>query len=167
MSHSLTKIWLHVVFGTKLRRPFIDENLEEKLYVHLRDQLEQDFGCTVRSLGGMADHVHILFQLNPNFAVKDIVKNIKGESSHWVNQKNLTMSNFVWQTGYGAFSVSESKIEVVESYIRNQKQHHKRKTFVEEYEEFIKKHGLSFHAETAEVVDFRGGKDFLDTNSRR
>ncbi len=152
MSHSLAKIWIHAVFGTKNSEPMIHQHLENKLYNHIREHLEKDFECTVRVINGMPDHLHILFLLNPNFAIKDILKNIKGESSHWVNQENLTKIKFAWQTGYGAFSVSESNVEKVYRYIQNQKQHHKTKTFAEEYEEFMRKYGLPFLNETDKSV---------------
>jgi putative transposase len=152
MSHSLTKIWIHAVFGTKNSEPIIPHHLDNKMYEHIREHLEKDFDCSVRAINGMSDHLHILFLLTPNFAVKDILKNVKGESSHWVNQENLTKIKFAWQTGYGAFSVSESSIEKVSRYIQNQKEHHKTKTFTEEYEEFMKKHGLTFFKETDKSV---------------
>jgi hypothetical protein len=90
--------------------------------------------------------------LDPNYAVKDILKNIKGESSHWVNQENVTRLKFAWQTGYGAFSVSESSVSAVQRYIGNQKEHHRKKTFAEEYGEFLEQHGLSLRQETVQTV---------------
>jgi putative transposase len=152
MSHSLTKIWIHAVFGTKNCEPTIHQNLELKLYPHIQEHLEKDFECTVSAINGIPDHIHILFLLSPNFSVKDILKNIKGESSHWINQENLTKIKFAWQTGYGAFSVSESNVEKVVKYIDNQKEHHKKKTFAVELEEFMKNHGLPFHNETDKSV---------------
>ena len=96
----------------------------------------------VRIINGMADHIHILFLLNQNHSIADVFKQIKGNSSHWINQQNFMTSKFAWQIGYGAFSVSESMVKEVEKYIRNQKEHHKKITFREEYELFIKKYGL-------------------------
>jgi REP element-mobilizing transposase RayT len=142
MSHSLTKIWLHVVFGTKNGEPLIHPTIEQHIHQHLRDQLENDFQCQVRTINGMPNHIHILFQLNVNFAVKDIIKNIKGESSHWINQEGFMRGKFAWQTGYGVFSVSESIVNRVESYIRNQKEHHRKQSFADEYDKFMKKHGV-------------------------
>jgi REP element-mobilizing transposase RayT len=147
MSHSYTKIWIHTIFGTKNFDPMIHQQLESTLYHHIKEHLEKDFESTVCAINGMPDHLHILFRLNPNYSVKDILKNIKGESSHWVNQGNLTKMKFAWQTGYGAFSVSESIVQKVCRYIENQKEHHRAKTYLEEYEEFMKKHGLPFPGE--------------------
>jgi REP element-mobilizing transposase RayT len=152
MSHSLAKIWLHVVFGTKDGEPLIHQKIEKKIHTHIHEHLENDFDCSVRAINGMPEHIHMLFQLNVNYAVKDILKNIKGESSHWTNQMGLLKGTFAWQTGYGAFSVSESIVPRVEHYIRNQKEHHRKKTFTDEYDEFMKKHGLPFFKETDESV---------------
>ena len=150
MSHSLTKIWVHAVFSTKDREFSIQENFEKPLHDHLTHHLTDDFECCVRALNGTTDHLHILFLLSPNFALKDIMKNIKGESSHWVNQQNFTRMKFTWQTGYGAFSVSESNLNAVERYIQHQKEHHKKMTFAEEFELFMKKHGLQMNQQTDE-----------------
>lgn len=142
MSHSSTKIWIHSVFSTKDRQPLIDTNVENKLYEHIRTELLNKFDCKVRKINGYFDHIHILFLMNPNYSISEILKDIKGESSHWVNFEELTIKKFAWQTGYGAFSVSESMLDKVEYYIGNQKTHHKKMTFIEEYELFLKKYGL-------------------------
>jgi putative transposase len=152
MSHSLTKIWIHAVFGTKDREPLIHQNIEAELHKHIQRHLEDDFGCRLRIINGVVEHIHILFLLNPNYSIKDLLKNIKGESSHWINQQNLLKVKFAWQVGYGAFSVSESNVNDVEQYIRNQKEHHRKKTFLEEYREFMDKHGLTYLPETVQTV---------------
>lgn len=90
----------------------------------------------------MSDHIHILFLLSPKFSNGDIFKNVKGESSHWINQSSLTKNKFAWQTGYGAFSVSESMVNEVEKYIANQKEHHRKMTFEEEVNLFVNKYGI-------------------------
>lgn len=90
MSHSLTTIWIHPIFGTKNREPLIHPEVEEGLLRHMKEHLEQDFDCPVRAINCTTDHVHVLVLLDPNYAVMDIMKNVKGESSHWMNQKNLT-----------------------------------------------------------------------------
>ena len=142
MSHSLTKIWIHSVFSTKDRVPLIGNDIGKKLYEHITNELKNKFECKVRAINGMQEHIHILFLLNPNYSISDILKNIKGESSHWINFDNLTKNKFSWQTGYSAFSVSESMVKEVELYIERQKVHHKKMTFMEEYELFMKKYGL-------------------------
>jgi putative transposase len=94
----------------------------------------------------MVDHVHILFLLNPNHALKVVLKNVKVESSPWINPRDVLRTKFAWQVGYGAFSVSESSVPIVQQYIEKQEEHHRRRTFLEEYEEFMEKHGLTFIA---------------------
>lgn len=96
----------------------------------------------VRVINGTENHIHILFMLSPKIKIEDLFKNIKGESSHWINQSNFIKDKFSWQIGYGAFSVSESMVKNVEKYIANQKEHHKKMSFSEEVELFAKKHGL-------------------------
>lgn len=141
MSHSYNKIWLHVVFATKERIPLITFAIETKIYDHMREQLIE-IGCPVRIINGMPDHVHLLFLQNPKMAVADIVKQVKGNTSHWINEQDLIPERFAWQTGYAAYSVSESQLERVFQYINHQKEHHKRKTFAMEYDEFIALHRL-------------------------
>jgi REP element-mobilizing transposase RayT len=142
MSHSLTKIWIHGIFGTKNRASLIKNSFEDKLHIHIKEKLETELDCKVKINNGTEDHVHILFLLSPNYSVKDILQNVKGESSHWVNQSDFIKDKFAWQTGYGAFSVSQSIVNKVEKYIANQKEHHRKKSYLEEVELFIKKYGL-------------------------
>ena len=141
MSHSLNKIWIHTIWSTKERFPFIQPPIEKKIHEYMGEQFIQS-GCTVRIINGMPDHIHCLFLLNPQKALTDIIKQVKGSTSYWINDQNLAKEKFLWQTGYAAFSVSESILEKVCQYIVNQKQHHKKATFAKEYEEFIKLHGL-------------------------
>jgi putative transposase len=143
MSHSLIKIWIHGIWGTKGRLPLIDPDFENKLHTHIKEHIEKDFGCKVRIIGGTKDHIHILFLLNQNCSILEIIKNAKGESSHWINQNNLTKEKFCWQTGYGVFSVSESLVGGIEKYITNQKEHHKKVSYKEEVELFVKKYGMN------------------------
>ncbi len=89
----------------------------------------------------MADHVHILFLLNQQKSIADVIKQIKGNTSHWINEQSILQEKFLWQTGYGAFSVSESQLEKIYNYIFYQKQHHLKKSFIQEYDEFIQIHG--------------------------
>ena len=142
MSHSYYKIWLHVVFSTKDRKPLIDPDIEKKIFAYMKNQLIE-CGCPVRIINGMPDHVHLLYLQNPNIPVADIIKQIKGASSHWINQQNIVESKFAWQTGYGVFSVSESQIDKVYTYIKNQKGHHTKTTFAEEFNEFLEKYNVN------------------------
>jgi REP element-mobilizing transposase RayT len=142
MSHTITKLWLHLVFSTKDRQSLIKSDFELKLYSHIKEKLNTQFKCYVQAINGTSNHIHILFLLNPDHIIQNIVQNIKGESSHWVNQNKLMENKFAWQTGYCVFSISQSSVEAVEKYIANQKQHHHKMTFEEEFNAFIKKYGI-------------------------
>jgi len=141
MPHSYNKIWIHTIWATKERQPFIQQRIESKIYDHMREQLIGS-GCPVRIINGMPDHVHCLFLLNPQKSIAEVIKQVKGSTSHYVNEQNIIPKKFAWQTGYAAYSVSESVVEKVFEYIRNQKQHHSRKSFQQEFDEFIKIYGL-------------------------
>ncbi|HEY5536016.1 MAG TPA: IS200/IS605 family transposase [Ignavibacteria bacterium] len=143
MSHSHTKIWIHLIFGTKERTPLIDEKFEKLLYIRINDKLKTEYNSLVYAINGTKDHIHILFLQDSNFSLSDIVKNIKGESSHWINQNNFIDKKFAWQSGYGAFSISDTKEDKIIEYIKNQKEHHKKISFAEEYNLFLKKYGFN------------------------
>ena len=141
MPHSFNKIWIHAIWSTKDRHPFIHSNVEHKIYHFISEQFREQ-GCPVSIINGMPDHVHCLFLLSPQKSIAEVIKQIKGSSSHYINQNNLIVDKFSWQTGYAAYSVSESVVDKVHNYIHNQKQHHAKKTFQQEYDEFIKLYGL-------------------------
>jgi putative transposase len=150
MPHSYTNIWIHLIFSTKNRHLLITEEIELKLHNRIKAKLINDFDSYVEVINGGKEHIHILFKQSSNFALKDIVKNIKGESSHWINENNLTADKFVWQTGYAAFSISIDKVESVKKYIENQKEHHKKILFVDEIKRFLKIYG--YDEKTVETV---------------
>jgi putative transposase len=133
MSHSFNNIWVHVVFTTKNREPFIKQDFEERLFRFMTKQLV-DMGCFVEEINGVQDHVHVLFKLSPTKSISEVTKQLKGSSSFWINEQKLTNLKFGWQTGYGSFSVSEFYVEKIKNYIRNQKEHHgtKKQTTEEE-----------------------------------
>jgi putative transposase len=141
MPHSFNKIWIHAIWSTKERLPLIHLRVEEKIHQFINLQLREQ-GCPVRIINGMPDHIHCLFLLNPQKSIAEVVKQIKGSSSHYINQNNLITDKFAWQTGYAAYSVSESVVDKVFQYIKNQKQHHTKKTFQQEYDAFLKIYGL-------------------------
>ena len=141
MSHSFNKIWIHAIWATKERLPLLHQNSEQKVYSFIAEQL-RELGCPVRIINGMPDHIHCLFLLNPQKSVADVIKQIKGSSSHYINENNIIQDKFSWQTGYAAYSVSESVVEKVFQYIKTQKEHHQKKTYQQEYEEFLKLYGL-------------------------
>jgi putative transposase len=141
MPHSFNKIWIHAIWSTKERMLLIDSSMEQKLHQFITEQLK-DMGCPVRIINGMPDHIHCLFLLNPTKSIADVIKQIKGSSSHFTNQNTLIAEKFAWQTGYAAYSVSESGVEKVFQYIKNQKEHHQKKSFQQEYQDFLKLYGV-------------------------
>ena len=141
MPHSFNKIWIHAIWATKERMPLIHQNIEQKVYQFISEQLREQ-GCPVRIVNGMPDHIHCLFLLSPKKSIAEVIKQIKGSSSHFINHNDLIAEKFAWQTGYAAYSVSESGVEKVFEYIKNQKSHHQKKIFQQEYDEFIKLYGL-------------------------
>ncbi len=141
MSQSFTKLWTHAIWATKKRQELIDFSIEKTLYDFIWQELTE-LGCPVRIINGMPDHVHVLFLQNPQKTITDIVKQIKGSSSHFMNRGEFILEKFAWQTGFGAFSVSESQLDAVYNYIKNQKQHHLKKNGQDEFDEFVKLHGL-------------------------
>lgn len=141
MPHSFNKIWIHAVWSTKKRLPFIHSNVESKIYPFISEQFREQ-GCPVRIINGMPDHIHCLFLLNPQKTIAEVIKQIKGSSSHFVNQNNFIPEKFSWQKGYAAYSVSESGVGKVFEYIKNQKHRHQKKSFQEEYDDFIKLYAL-------------------------
>lgn len=141
MSHSFTKLWIHAIWATKNRKELIDCSIEKKLYDFISQEVTE-LGCSVRIINGMPNHVHVLFLQNPQKTITDIVKQIKGSSSHFMNRGEFILEKFAWQTGFGAFSVSESQLNVVYNYIKNQKEHHLAKNAQDEFDGFVKLHGL-------------------------
>ena len=141
MPHSFNKIWIHAIWSTKDRLPLIHPTVESKIHQFIAAQLREQ-GCPVSIINGMPDHIHCLFLLSPQRSIAEVIKQIKGSSSHFINQNNLIAVKFSWQTGYAAYSVSESVVNKVYLYIKNQKQHHTKKTFQQEYDAFLKIYGL-------------------------
>jgi REP element-mobilizing transposase RayT len=123
MAHSLNKVWIHAVWTTKNRVPLIDETVELLIFKKINDEIRGQ-GCFVKIVNGMPDHVHCLFVLNRSIAIADVIRHAKGASAFYINKNQLLKEKFAWQTGYGAFSVTESSVGIVERYIRYQKQIH-------------------------------------------
>jgi putative transposase len=141
MPHSLVKNWLHIVFATKYRQPLITDVLEFKLYEKIKEETE-GMGCHLSRINGMPDHVHLLILLHPSKSLADYVKQIKGASAYQVNQHNWIMEKFGWQKGYGAFSVSESQLRKIQTYIERQKIHHRQMDLDTEWGRFLELHNL-------------------------
>jgi putative transposase len=135
MSHSLVKLWTHAVFSTKDRMNLIIPAKEKEIHNYIKSLLYKDLGCPWREINGTTDHLHLLFLQNPEKSIAEIIKHVKGSSSHWINQQNFIQSKFAWQVGYGAFSVSESLVDKITNYIADQKKHHKQFNYDQEMEQ--------------------------------
>ena len=146
MGQSLSQLYVHLTFGTKERYAFISSDWEGKLLAFITGIIKNhDSSCIISNC--VEDHVHILFRMSKNYALSKIIENIKKESSKWVKDNIPSCSKFSWQTDYGGFSVSSSKLEVVKRYIENQKEHHKKLSYQEEVEMFFKEYNLEYNPE--------------------
>jgi len=136
------KIWVHLIWTTKNRFHFLQKNIRLKIFSHIRKNAKEK-GIHLDFINGYTDHVHTLISLGSNQSISAVAKTLKGESSHWMNANNLTKTKFGWQDEYIAISVSHSEINRVRDYIKNQVEHHRTRTFEEEYRWFIENHGFS------------------------
>ena len=143
MAQSLSRLWTHLIFSTKNRLPFLsDKKLRTDIHAYLANMLrEQD--CETLIVNGVEDHVHALFALSRTHSIASVVKEIKRTSSGFAKEVSPTLAKFHWQSGYGAFSVSQSNLDEVIRYIESQEEHHKRVTFQDEYRAFLKD-GISY-----------------------
>ena len=141
MARTYTKLIYHIVFSTKERIPLIAPEIRDRLYEYIGGVIRGEKG-SLMEIGGMPDHVHILARFGAAIAVSEMLKRIKGSSSHWLSQETGTW--FAWQNGYGAFSVSESQVAAVRNYIQQQEEHHKRISFKDELISLLRKHRIEF-----------------------
>ena len=143
MPQSLCKNFVHLIFSTKNREPFLTEEVRVEMYSYLEGILRSWDSPSI-TIGGIEDHIHILFLLSKNHALKKIVEEVKSSSSRWIKTKGTTFSDSYWQNGYGAFSVSQSNVESVRMYIAKQEEHHRRMSFQEEFREFLKRYEVEY-----------------------
>ena len=136
-----TKVWLHIVWATKQKMPLLTKDMRQKLFAHIKENALSK-GLLVDCVNGHIDHVHVLVCLGADQSVSKILQFLKTESSFWVNKHGLTKSTLEWQDDYFAVSVSQSAIDMVKSYIKNQEMLHQKKTFQQEYDEFMEKFGF-------------------------
>lgn len=135
------KVWIHFVRSTKNREPYLTDEIRQKVFRHIRENaLKKDIHLDF--INGYTDHVHCLISLGTAQTIEKIVQLIEGESSFWINKNNLCKTKFGWQDKYFAFSVSEPNLESVRNYIANQEEHHKAKSFDEEFQGFMKRAGF-------------------------
>jgi REP element-mobilizing transposase RayT len=143
MPQSLSKVYLHSIFSTKNREPALADTWRDELF-HVLGGASNHLGRQSLIVGGIVDHVHMLFQLGRTIAVADAMGKIKSASSAWVNQTRGLPEPFQWQAGYAVFSVSQSNVEAVREYIRNQPEHHKTVPFQEELREWLRRYGIEW-----------------------
>ena len=143
MPQSLSKLYAHLIFSTRDRRPFLDVEIRDRVHAYLSVVL-RDMGSPYVVVGGVADHVHILYEIGRTVAVCEYIEQLKRESSKFVKGLGPNLDKFYWQRGYGIFSVSPTHRESVVKYIQNQEEHHRTKTFQEEYREFLNRYEIEF-----------------------
>ena len=143
MPQSLSLILVHLIFSTKDREPFIHSDVEGDLHGFLGG-IGRDCHCPALTIGGMADHVHVLTSVSRTTTVAQLVEELKTRSSKWIKDKGPAYELFHWQNGYGAFSIGKSQEDVVRAYITGQKEHHRQTTFQEEFLAFLKKYGVEY-----------------------
>ena len=137
------KVYIHFVWSTKNRYPYLDsKELRLKVWNHIRENAKEK-RIFIDFINGYNDHCHCLISLGVDQTIQKVVQLIKGESSFWINKHNLTAEKFEWQDEYFAVSVSESILKNVREYIKNQEEHHLRKTFQQEYDEFNRKYSFT------------------------
>ena len=143
MPQSLVNNYIHITFSTKNRYPFIDKNISNQLYSYLGG-ICKNLESNPIIVGGHKDHVHILCLLSRKVALMKLIEEIKSHSSKWIKTKENKYKNFYWQRGYGGFSGNPTEINIVKKYISKQEEHHKKKTFQDEYCAFLKKYEIKY-----------------------
>lgn len=143
MAGTYTQLYIHFVFSVKNRDSIIKQNWSNELYKYISGIVKK-LNHKLICINGMPSHIHILIGINPNQSISDLIRKKKCNSSIWINEKRLAAGRFEWQEGYGAFSYGKSQVSVVVAYINNQEEHHKKKTFKEEYLAFLKKYEIEY-----------------------
>jgi REP element-mobilizing transposase RayT len=143
MPQSLARLHIHLVFSTKNRDPVITDDVRVSLHAYMATVL-RNLGCVPMLINSVEDHAHLLFDLARTVAISQTVEDVKKASSKWIKTQGPGFAGFAWQSGYGAFAVSESNVEAVREYIANQREHHRKKTFQEEYRLFLERHRIAY-----------------------
>lgn len=144
MPQSLRQIYVHLVFSTKHREPFLlDPAIREETHAYLVGAC-RNWNCPSLQVGGVADHVHVLCRLSRSVTISDLVRELKRGSSKWLKERWPQFSSFYWQNGYGAFSISPGHVEALCGYIANQERHHQNESFQEEFLRLLKLHSLEY-----------------------
>lgn len=143
MANTFTQIYIHFVFAVQNRLSLIQPEWKDKLYKYITGIIQNN-GHKMIEINGVPNHLHILIGYKPHQLIPDLMQDVKGSSSKWINEKRFVKGKFSWQEGYGAFSYSHSQIDSVVKYINNQEGHHRKKTFGEEYELLLKNFKIRF-----------------------
>jgi REP element-mobilizing transposase RayT len=143
MANTFTSLHCHVIFSTKNREPWLRSDIEERVWAYLGG-IARENGMKALMIGGIENHVHALIGIPPTLPVSKAVQLIKGGSSAWIKETFPGLAGFGWQDGYGAFSVSKSQVPEVVEYIRRQREHHRLKSFEEEYRAFLERHEIPY-----------------------
>ena len=143
MPQSLASLYVHIIFSTKSRVSCLSPEVRAELFPYMATVLN-NLECAAIEIGGTADHVHVLFRLHKNLSISKVVEAIKTPTSRWLKTKDPDLSEFHWQNGYGAFSVSASEVERVREYIVNQEEHHREVSFQEELRTFFERYDVEY-----------------------
>jgi putative transposase len=143
MAQSLANVLVHVIFSTKNRDRLIKSDIEDELFPYLSSIFKAS-RSPAHQIGGAEDHIHIVCSISRTITIAELLEEVKKSSSKWIKTKGPEYSKFAWQNGYGAFSIGQSQLPVVKKYILQQKEHHRKKTFQEEFCEFLRKYQLQF-----------------------
>lgn len=138
-----SNLQIHFIWSIKNREPLIHKNYQDDLFAYMGGIL-RDRKHVLRCAGGVADHVHLLVSVHPQQSISDLVRDVKTNSSSWVHQTQAGLRGFAWQAGYGAFSVSHSSLPQVAAYIAGQEEHHRTRTFQEEFLKFLERHRIDY-----------------------
>ncbi len=144
MANTYTQIHLHAIFGVQNRISLINTSWKNDLYKYITGIIQNN-KHKVLVINGMPDHIHILFGMRPYQSLSELMQDVKGSSSKWINKKGFVKGRFSWQEGYGAFSYSKSQLKNVINYIGNQEEHHKKRSFTEEYLELLQKFDIDYN----------------------
>ena len=144
MANTYSSLCYHLVFSTKNRVAYIKPEIEVRVWAYIGGVARKHKLIAVQ-VGGIEDHIHALVIAPPVYAPSQIAQVLKGDSSKWIHEEFPTMRRFAWQDGYGAFTVSKSNIADVIEYIKNQREHHRTRSFQEEYLSFLEKHGIEYN----------------------
>ncbi|MFN7946371.1 MAG: IS200/IS605 family transposase [Blastocatellia bacterium] len=143
MANTYSSLYYHLIFSTKNRAAWLKAEIEPRVWEYIGGIARQN-KMTALQIGGIEDHLHVLVMAPPVFSPGKIAQLLKGGSSLWIHTEYPALRNFAWQDGYGAFTVSKSNLPDVIRYIQNQREHHRKRTFQEEYLEFLRKHGIEY-----------------------